>query len=51
MSDITKCEGTDCPLKETCYRYTASADDMWQSYFVEIPYDKEKKECKYYYKR
>jgi hypothetical protein len=51
MSDITKCNPKNCPLKETCYRFTAPVDDMWQSYFVEVPYDKEKKECKYYYKR
>jgi len=30
--DITKCKGKDCPLKETCYRYTAKASGM-QSYF------------------
>lgn len=38
MPDITKCRGTDCPLKEHCYRYTSKADEHWQSYFVEPPY-------------
>ena len=23
MADITKCDGVGCPLKETCYRFTA----------------------------
>ena len=32
MADITKCEGRNCPRKETCYRYTAQADDEWQSW-------------------
>ena len=36
MADITKCKGTDCPLKETCYRYNATPDD-YQSYFTEVP--------------
>ena len=35
--DITKCEGTNCPLKKTCYRYTATANELIQSYFVEPP--------------
>lgn len=39
MADITKCEGGDCPLKERCYRYTAEADELHQSYFVEVPYN------------
>ena len=36
MSDITKCKGDDCPMKETCYRFTAPADE-YQSYFVTPP--------------
>jgi len=36
MADITKCVGTDCPVKETCYRYTAKAD-FQQSWFSECP--------------
>jgi hypothetical protein len=34
--DIAKCLGTDCPYKETCYRYTSEPSD-WQSYFLEPP--------------
>ena len=36
MSDITMCLGTDCPYKETCYRYTSEPSD-WQSYFSVPP--------------
>ena len=36
MPDITMCKGTNCPLKEKCYRFTAKADE-YQSYFNEIP--------------
>ena len=32
MADITKCEDTLCPSKETCYRYTAPASEYYQSY-------------------
>ena len=36
MPDITMCLGTDCPYKETCYRYTSKPSD-WQSYFSVPP--------------
>lgn len=35
--DITKCKGKDCPLKESCYRFTAKEDKVNQSYFAEPP--------------
>lgn len=38
MSDITKCEGTNCPLKENCFRFTAIGNPIYQSYFVDIPF-------------
>ena len=34
MADISKCEGTGCPLKESCYRYTAPSNTFWQAYIV-----------------
>lgn len=34
--DITMCVGTDCPQKETCYRYTVKPSD-YQSYFINPP--------------
>lgn len=49
MPDITKCNGGSCSLKDSCYRYT-SPQSKRQSYFMELPYDSEKKECKYYWK-
>lgn len=47
MLDITKCPGKDCPLKETCYRYTATASEYAQSYFVEPPFNDGK--CNHYW--
>lgn len=37
MPDITKCLNEDCPIKETCYRWTAIASE-WQS-CAEFKYD------------
>jgi hypothetical protein len=37
MPDITMCRGTDCPLKEQCYRAQARPD-TYQSYFAKPPY-------------
>jgi len=45
MSDITKCNGDDCPLKESCYRYT-SLDGERQSYLSDIPY--KGSDCEYF---
>ena len=50
MPDISCCKGGDCPLKETCYRFTVKPDPYWQSYFGETPYNEEKKDCDYYWK-
>lgn len=36
MPDITMCEGTDCPVKEKCHRFTAKPDE-YQAYFVDAP--------------
>lgn len=36
MADITKCEGTGCIVKETCYRFTAP-DGIRQAYFIKPP--------------
>lgn len=37
MPDITMCPGTGCPLKDKCYRYTATPSEL-QSIFMEPPY-------------
>jgi hypothetical protein len=48
MADITKCEGKDCSLKESCYRYTAPPSEYRQTYFTEPPIKDGK--CEYYLK-
>lgn len=50
MPDITMCEGKKCPLREKCYRYKANSNELGQSYFMDEPYNKKKKECKYFWK-
>ena len=37
MSDITMCQGQDCPLRESCYRYTATPNEYRQAYFYASP--------------
>lgn len=32
MPDIAMCLNEECPLKETCYRFTATPSEYWQSY-------------------
>jgi len=46
MPDITMCPGTDCPKKETCYRFMATPS-YYQSYFVELPM--KNGECDHYW--
>lgn len=48
--DITKCEGTNCPLKESCFRFRAIGDKLRQSYFIEVPYNHETNTCDVYWK-
>jgi len=38
MPDISMCEGGNCPLKETCYRYKAVPNEYRQSYFETPPF-------------
>ena len=35
--DITMCMGTNCPYKESCYRFTAKPSEYMQSYFMNPP--------------
>lgn len=49
MADITMCKGTTCPVKESCYRFTAPINDWRQSFFIEVPI-KEDKTCDKYWK-
>lgn len=48
MPDISKCANEDCPLKNTCYRYTSKPNELWQSY-NNYSYNKEANECKDYW--
>ena len=47
MADITMCLGTNCPQKETCYRFTAKRNEYRQSYFIEPPFKEGK--CEMYW--
>lgn len=38
MADISMCEGTGCPLKDHCYRYTAPKNEHYQAYFSFVPW-------------
>ena len=48
--DGTKCEGKGCPFKEECYRFTAPVNEYGQSYFINVPYNKETNTCEYLWK-
>lgn len=32
MSDITKCHGRDCAIRNTCYRFTATINPEYQGW-------------------
>jgi hypothetical protein len=38
MPDISMCKGNNCLLRVKCYRYTAKAEELGQSFFSEPPY-------------
>lgn len=38
MSDLTKCEGKKCPIKDKCYRYTSKSGEYQQSWFTKEPF-------------
>ena len=48
MPDITMCLGNDCPIKETCYRFTAIPTPHWQSY-SDFKYDEKLNVCEFFY--
>jgi hypothetical protein len=37
MTDITKCNGTNCPIADKCHRHTSTEGEM-QSWFVYTPF-------------
>jgi len=48
MPDFSMCRGGDCPLRDTCLRHCAVPHPHWQSYFLNVLYDKETESCNYY---
>jgi len=34
MADISMCQGGVCPIKEKCYRFTATPSMVWQAYIM-----------------
>jgi hypothetical protein len=51
MSDITKCNGDGCLIKDHCKRFTAIENKFYQSYFVDPPFELEegKFDCKMFW--
>lgn len=51
MTDIAKCKGDGCTLKELCYRYIAKPSEFRQSYFANPPFEEKegKQNCEYYW--
>ena len=47
MPDITMCNGNNCELSSTCYRYKAEPSEYMQSYFIKEPNNG--LECDYYW--
>ena len=39
MADITMCKGGSCPFKEKCARFTSTADEHRQAWFIDVPYE------------
>lgn len=50
MTDITKCSGDGCPVKDLCYRFNAPGS-TYQSYFMQVPFDHDKLECEHLWER
>jgi hypothetical protein len=48
MPDITKCKGTNCDKRTSCYRYMSDPYHFRQSYFSESPMNKDSS-CNYYW--
>ena len=37
MPDISMCQGTNCNIKDNCYRFKAKASEFRQSWFCKSP--------------
>lgn len=51
MADITKCKGKGCPIKKTCYRFTATESEFRQAWLLGTPVEEidGKFECAFYW--
>ena len=51
MSEVRKCKGEGCPIKEECFRFrTPAVTGKKQIYFETPPYNKKDKTCEFYSK-
>ena len=50
MADITMCSGSNCPIKDSCFRFKAEKNMIYQSYFLNVPYDHTRKVCNEHYR-
>jgi hypothetical protein len=46
MPELAKCHGAECPIKDTCFRFTKKSDDLLQLWLHGAPYDATKGSCK-----
>lgn len=48
MPDLTMCQGNNCKMRDSCYRYTAMPNPWRQMYFMSSPFDSLIGKCEYY---
>ncbi len=46
MPELAKCHGAECPIKDSCFRFTKKSDDLLQLWLNGAPYDTTKGSCK-----
>ena len=44
MADIAMCNGNNCPMKDNCYRHTATPNERWQT-MISPPINLETLKC------
>jgi hypothetical protein len=49
MTDISKCTGDGCPIKESCKRFRVPAAEHRQTFFTIPPYNHDEKKCDYFW--
>jgi len=45
MPDLVMCSGSECPIKNNCYRHRA-VSNLAQPYFLYVPFNAETQTCK-----